>query len=62
MSEDKAPFLAAVGRTFGDDEVCYVSYVLSKDACVVSSSSHDHVFYLLFLFPVLEDGEYFFVL
>lgn len=33
MSEDKARFLAAVGRASGDDEVCSAS---DFDACDVS--------------------------
>lgn len=45
MSEDKAPFLA-VGRAFGDDEVCFVSD-LEYDAFDVSS------FYLMMMFIIL---------
>ena len=49
MSEDKARFLEVVGRAFGDDEVCYVSYVLGLeyDAHDVSS------FYLMMMFIIL---------
>jgi len=38
MLEDKARFLAVVGRAFGDDEVCYV-LSLEYDAHDVSPSS-----------------------
>ena len=59
MSEDKARFLEVVGRAFGDDEVCYVSYVLGLeyDALCLFFLSHDDVHYLMF--PILEDGKYF---